>query len=208
MPRKKTNKCPICGKPIYSISRYCRKHAPFSEEHKKHISEGRKGIPPWNKNKKRPEHSKFLKEWWAKHPEQRERAKQRGLQLASDKAYLQKLSELLSGEKNPNWRGGLSRKEYKGFYQKLKDKIRRRDNFTCQLCGRTENQLGYRLSINHINFDKTDNREENLNALCKRCNSLINFNRNKWAKWFQEKIANMNGNGRLKENIDTVKNVD
>lgn len=157
MPYKKTKQCPVCGKSICPHSNYCRKHAPFSKEHKENISKALKGRPkPYLLGKKRPEHSRFLKNWWKNHPKEREKARQRGLILASDKAYLQKLSELLSGENNPNWKGGLAQKKYKDFYQKLKDKIRSRDNFTCQLCGKTEKELGYKLSVNHINFDKTD----------------------------------------------------
>jgi len=187
MPYKKTKQCPICGKLIYPFNNYCRKHAPFSKKHRENISKALKGRPkPYLVGKKRPAHSRFLKKWWRNHPEEREKARQRGLALASDKAYLHKLSELLSGENNPNWKGGLAQKKYKDFYQKLKNKIRSRDNFTCQLCGRTEKELGYKLSVNHINFDKTDSREENLNSLCKRCNSLINFDRTKWTEYFQK----------------------
>lgn len=196
MPYKKTNHCPTCGKAIYPYSKYCRKHAPMSEAHKKHISESLKGKPRPYASHKRPEHSEYLKKWWKEHPEARQKARERGLQMVQDKAYLEKLSELLSGEKNPNWKGGLSQKKYKGFYQKLKDKIRKRDNYTCQLCNLTEAGLGYKLSINHIDFDKENNDERNLNALCKRCNTLINFERAKWTKMFQEKIAYIYGNGK------------
>lgn len=187
--KAKTKKCPTCGKIIRRTAFYCRKHAPFSKKHRENISKALKGRPkPYLQGRKRPEHSQCLKNWWKNHPEEREKARVRGLVRTSDKTYLQKLSELLSGENNPNWKGGLAQKKYKGFYQKLKDKIRKRDNYTCQLCGETEKELGYSLSVNHINFDKTDNREENLNALCKRCNSLINFDRKKWTKYFQKKI--------------------
>ncbi len=140
---------------------------------------------------KRPEHSMFLKKWWKDRPEEREKARQRGNLMVQNKEYLDKLSMLLSGENNPNWRGGLHQKKYKNFYQKIKDKIRERDNFTCQLCGITEEQLNYRLSVNHIDFNKENSVEQNLNALCKSCNSSINFDREKWTKHFQAKITSI-----------------
>jgi len=94
------------------------------------------------------------------------------------------------------WRGGISQRGYTGFHQKLKDRIRERDNYVCQLCGRTEEELKYRLSIHHINFDKGDNQGENLIALCKACNSRINTDREKWTKHFQEQIASISGSGQ------------
>ena len=47
----------------------------------------------FRKGKRRPEHSKCLKEWWKEHPEEIEKARQRGLRMVSDELYLQKLSE-------------------------------------------------------------------------------------------------------------------
>lgn len=145
--------------------------------------------------KKRPEHSEKMKRI-CNTPEKIELARKRMLVRCSNKAYLEQLSEMSSGDKNHAWRGGIANRRYKGFYQKLKDKIRLRDNYVCQLCGKTETELKYTLSVNHINFDKEDSREENLNSLCKRCNTLINFNRDLWTKYFQNKIANINSVGK------------
>ncbi len=92
------------------------------------------------------------------------------------------------GNKNPNWRDGLSQKKYVLFTRSLKLKIRERDNFTCQKCCKTEKNLGYTLSVNHIDFNKQNYSENNLNALCKSCNSVINFSRDYWTNVFQQKI--------------------
>jgi len=169
--------------------------SPFTQEHKNKISKALKGKPRPYASHKRPEHSKFLKKWWANHPEEREKARQRGLRLVQSKEYLEKLSVLLSGENNPNWRNGESQKKYRGFYQKLKNKIRKRDGFKCQLCGKLEQELGYTLSIHHTDFNKENNAEDNLVAVCKHCNSIINFGREKWINFFKEKIAATNGSG-------------
>lgn len=71
MPYKKSKTCPTCGKPIAWVSFYCRKHSPFSKKHCEHISQAIKGKPKlWLRGKKRPEHSKFLKNWWSEHLEE------------------------------------------------------------------------------------------------------------------------------------------
>lgn len=199
MPYKKSKQCPICGKPIYPYNVFCIKHKIFTPEHRKHISEALKGkSKPWLKGKKRPEHSKKLKEWWNNHPEMKEKARQRAIKLKYDQEWIKKVSNY--GEKNPMWRGGISNHNYIGFYQLLKDEIRERDNYKCQLCGLTEEESlqlwKKRLAINHIDYDKTNNKKDNLITLCLRCNSKINFEREKWKQYFKEKIASINGNGK------------
>lgn len=193
--------CKKCGKRCStSKSGYCRSHSFIigkykrTKENRKKMSFIQKTSPKrieYYKSRqgvKRPEHAKFFKQWWREHPEEKEKARKRMFLRTSDKKYLERLSELMSGERNPNWRNGLFKKSYKGFYKKLKDQIRERDNHTCQLCGKTEEELNYTLSVNHIDFNKENSTPENLNALCKRCNSLINFDREKWTKYFYEKL--------------------
>lgn len=168
--------------------RVCNAYARVTPEYRLKQRLSHIGKPhPWNLGKKRPTHSKQMKNLW-KDKERREKARIRGLQLIQDPEYMSKLSKASSGSNNANWCGGLSMKGYKGFYKSLKKKIRHRDNYTCQLCGRTELELGYTLSVNHINYNKEDNREENLNSLCKSCNSKINFEREKWSKYFNERM--------------------
>lgn len=98
-----------------------------------------------------------------------------------------------TGEKHWNWKGGLKRKQYPlKFNNLLKLKIRIRDNFTCCLCGRTEeeelNELDYVLCVNHIDFNKENCEEDNLNTLCRRCNVKINREREYWTNYFKEKM--------------------
>jgi len=91
-----------------------------------------------------------------------------------------------SGENNYNWQGGKSFEEYGfDFNRRLRMQIRERDNFTCQECGYTESQLGYILSIHHIDYNKKNNNSNNLISLCKSCHSKTNFNREDWIAYYQ-----------------------
>ena len=92
------------------------------------------------------------------------------------------------GEKSWHWQGGKSFEPYGiGFNKELKWRIRRRNNYTCQECKYTEEQLGYKLPVHHIDYNKKNNNENNLIPLCKSCHSKTNFKRENWIKYFQNK---------------------
>lgn len=122
----------------------------------------KKGCVPWNKGKKMPNSM---------------REKMRV--VASNRV----------GEKSANWHGGLSFLPYLPvFNSKLKLEIRTRDGFVCQLCGIKESDHHEKLAIHHIDYDKTNNNLTNLITTCRACNSKVNFQREKWTKFFSEKI--------------------
>jgi len=109
------------------------------------------------------------------------------------KEWWQKISEAgigrSAGEKNPNWRGGISGKPYSfNFISELREKIRERDNYQCQICAKKEESLiGYdrKLPVHHIDYDKTNDNSENLITLCHSCHSKTSFNREYWKYYFQ-----------------------
>ena len=82
-----------------------------------------------------------------------------------------KRSISLSGDKSPNWKGGTSRREYDIFtWKRLRTKIYKRDNWTCQIClikchkkGEIQchHRIPYRIS--------QDNSFGNLITLCRKC---------------------------------------
>ncbi len=91
-------------------------------------------------------------------------------------------------EKNPNWQGGKSFEEYpKEFNKAFKEMVRKRDGYTCQECGYTEEQLGYRLTCHHADYDKHNNDPLNMTSLCKSCHGKTNFDRNNWTKYYRDK---------------------
>lgn len=86
------------------------------------------------------------------------------------------------GEKNHNWNGGTGKDPYSfDFDKKLKTKIKKRDNYTCQLCGTTEKK---KLSVHHIDYNKKNSSEDNLITLCNSCNAKVNFKRVFWSGFF------------------------
>lgn len=186
MPSKKLT-CPTCGGSMSPKAAQCRKCKPTYErtpEQKAHMSAVLTGKPkPALRGRKRPEVGKKIAEWWT--PERREEARKRGRALAADREWRLRIARALSGENNPRWMGGITGQKYApGFSKTLKGRIRARDGYSCQLCGTTEDELGYALSIHHADYDKTNHDELNLFATCKRCNSLVNTNRQTWRGYF------------------------
>ena len=102
-------------------------------------------------------------------------------------------SDKYKKENHYNWKGGISYEPYPTtFDQQLRDKIRARDNFKCQLCEIPELESIKRLHIHHIDHNKKNCDESNLIALCISCNSKVNFNQEKWEKFFQNKKEEQN----------------
>ena len=91
------------------------------------------------------------------------------------RAKISARAKLRVGEKNANWRGGTSFEPYCPlFNNKIKEKIRNRDNRVCVLCGKGEIQNGQRLSVHHVDSDKMQGCNDKpwyLCALCRSCNS-------------------------------------
>ena len=96
----------------------------------------------------------------------------------------------LSGENNPNWKGGLSYEPYTiDWTIDLKRAIRKRDKYTCQVCGKEP-----AVYVHHKDYDKKNCNQDNLITLCHSCHGKTNGNRNYWIKYFRKllKISNLN----------------
>ena len=152
----------------------------------------RRGVPTWSKGKKfTEEHKKKIGS--------ANSIALKGHKLNDNQLEALRLGRVNSkGKKRPNnsgenhyaWKGGISKNPYPiEFNVELKLKIRTRDNFTCCLCGKTEREeleeLNRVLCVNHIDFDKNNCEENNLNTLCVRCNVKINREREYWEQYFQ-----------------------
>mgnify|MGYP001603507930 CR=1 FL=1 len=94
--------------------------------------------------------------------------------------------EKLRGDKNPNWRGGLSYEHYHGEYEEIRKGLIKRygsrsGGIVCPSC-QTASLMP---QLHHINYNKQDNREENLIFLCPSCHGKSNFHRDHWETNFK-----------------------
>lgn len=86
------------------------------------------------------------------------------------------------GPQNPNWHGGIQDDPYSNKFKKsLKNRIKIRDNFTCQICFKS---LKDSLCVHHIDYDKQNCKEDNLITLHSNCHRKTNFNRSYWINYF------------------------
>jgi len=93
------------------------------------------------------------------------------------------------GEKSPAWRGGISFEPYGiEFNNKLKSRIRVRDNNQCQMLGCGVYENGKCHAVHHIDYDKKNNEDWNLTTLCHRCHAKTNGNREYWQNHFKGEI--------------------
>ena len=93
------------------------------------------------------------------------------------------------GENSPNWIDGKSFEPYPSLFNtQLKEKIRVRDNFICQLCSVPELECTKRLLIHHVDYNKENCNEKNLISLCNKCNSIVNYKREYWKAYFTKKL--------------------
>ncbi len=82
------------------------------------------------------------------------------------------------------WNGGSSFSPYSTDFTKiLRDEIRMRDGYSCQLCGDIgKNNVS--LSVHHIDYDKMNCDFENLVSLCSSCHPKTNVRREEWIEFF------------------------
>jgi hypothetical protein len=90
-----------------------------------------------------------------------------------------KISESLSGEKSYLWKGGISKGSYgPEFNNRLKNKIRKRDGYTCQRCHIHQDDIPMKynyitkLDVHHLDSNKQNNNEDNLISLCRSCHTI------------------------------------
>jgi len=108
-------------------------------------------------------------------------------QKLNDVLYKEKYDHV-RGENSPNWVGDLIRCSYpREFNKSLKEKIRKRDDFCCQLCKKNDEDTIFH--VHHIDYHKKNCDLMNLILLCGSCNIKVNTNRGYWTGYFQEKMV-------------------
>ena len=104
-------------------------------------------------------------------------------------------SNRLKGEANPRYKDGVHQNSkqvkllYQGFTLKIRQKIRKLDNDTCQICGITKVEHKMNMHVHHVDYDKTNNQLHNLISLCRYCHGKVHGDEEKWLKILSEKFA-------------------
>jgi hypothetical protein len=70
------------------------------------------------------------------------------------------------------------------FNKQLKESIRKRDNYTCQKCGKKG------IHVHHIDYNKQNCKEDNLITLCMKCNVKANWNVDYWYAYYRYIMEN------------------
>lgn len=99
------------------------------------------------------------------------------------------MKKLFKNPKNhPSWKGGISFEIYPLKFKRTRESICKRDDYICQLCGKTEKQNHKKLCAHHIDYDKKNCKPKNLITLCHVCNVEVNSDRETWARIFRNMI--------------------
>jgi hypothetical protein len=93
-----------------------------------------------------------------------------------------------SGENNPNWQGGISGEPAYplDWKEELKEIVRKRDGYVCQVCLTHESKLKRKLHVHHIDYNKENCDLDNLISLCHNDHMRTNNpkDREKWQSIF------------------------
>lgn len=119
-----------------------------------------------------------------------------------------KTSGDLKGQKNPQWRGGISFGKYcPKFNFEFKERVRAFFGYTCQVCGHVWIEGETRLAVHHVNYEKMvccSNIKPLFVPVCAHgCHSKTNFNRDYWEEIFTNKIM-LEHNGECYVEKDSI----
>ncbi len=92
-------------------------------------------------------------------------------------------------ESHHSWLGGISFIDYPyEWTDTLKQSIRIRDSYICQICGRIQSNLDKKqFPVHHIDYNKKNCNPKNLITLCNPCHIKTNYNRKSWINYFKQR---------------------
>ena len=175
---------------------------PCTNETKDKISKANKGKPSWIKGGHLSEIHKHnisnasMGKCFSEEHKHKLSLTHKGRSLS--KIHKQNISKSLSGQKCHFWKGGVSFLPYSiNWTRSLKRDIRERDNYTCQLCGKLQEDRAF--DIHHIDENKQNCNPNNLITLCHSCHSQVNADKDQksWIKYFTGK-TDRSGGGKIR----------
>ncbi len=163
------------GNPMYGKTAW-NKDMKMSKEHCKRQSESHKGKIGYWKNKKRP---KFLDEWKdniSKSLKGRKITWSDKLRKPKTEEHKKNISLSKMGDRNPMWQGGV----YEDLsaspeYGRWRQKVLKRDNYTCQKCGDKKSELHIHHKKFKSKFPELIFSIDNGIVLCKLCHNKIHY---------------------------------
>jgi len=175
------------GNQLYKLRRSFKgENNPFYRKH--HTKESKekmgvkKGTIPWNKNKNNIYSKKTLQKM--------RDAKKDYIPWNKDENIFtdERIKKYIRYGEKSNWyiHGNAYEPYGSEFNNSFKKQIRTRDNYICQICNTKEN--GKHLDVHHIDYNKKNNKPDNLISLCHPCHGKTNTNRNKWKNLLQQII--------------------
>ena len=101
------------------------------------------------------------------------------------------------GAENPNWRGGISFEPYcPKWTDDLKYRIRTFFDNTCMMCGKSRADQTRELTCHHVEYNKQaccDGKPVQFAALCNRCHTRTNYDRDRWEAMIHRVIDEIYG---------------
>lgn len=102
--------------------------------------------------------------------------------------FVELLKQAHAAEDEPQEQVDVDIFGYTRDWEEISYKYRSKQNFTCEKCGIHIPLEVFYLHTHHINGNKTDNREENLQCLCIRCHANIDETHRENFSWGQRKL--------------------
>lgn len=102
------------------------------------------------------------------------KVKRNAHQFCSWRCYSSWRNGKFTGESSPCWQGG--RIPYgSGWTEAVRQEVRRRDNFTCQVCGKSTAEYGRKLDVHHIVTCRNggSHSPDNLLTVCQTCHAKL-----------------------------------
>lgn len=168
-----------------------------TKETKQKISSSRKGKYQSEETKEKISEAHIGKHFSEEHKQRLSEA-HRGKHFSEE--HKRKLGEAYSGKNNPMWKGDISFEPYCFLFdEEFKERVREFWNRRCVICKGNERELGQKLDVHHVNYNKDTCCDDSVPLfvpLCRSCHMKMNFNREFWEDKFKQIIYSCNIDGK------------